>query len=240
MLAMSKTPLRISFFGGGTDYPEYFKTEPGGGCVIGMAIDKYIYTSVLGLQSFIDYKFRAAYSRLEMVTDVEQIQHPVIREVLKHYRVEKPLDFSILSDLPSRTGLGSSSAFTVGLVNLITHLRRERLTKLDLAETAIFFEREVLKERVGVQDQYHAAFGGINRFDFGANRTYITPVRMTGRAQERLEKSTVLIYTGSARYASQVLDEQMKNLNDGKIALELGEMRGLVDAAHRLRCRFWK
>jgi len=232
MLVTSKTPLRVSFFGGGTDYPEYFNEA--GGSVIGMAIDKYIYISALKLRSFIDYRFRFAYSKLETVRDAAELQHPVLREVLRYYNIEQPLDFSILSDLPARTGLGSSSTFTVGLLNLVNALRQHPMTKIDLAETAIHVERNILQERVGVQDQYHAAFGGMNRFDFEKSATRITPVRLTGQAQTTLLSSMVLIYTGGTRFASEVLKEQMSNLSEGKISTELSDLRAMVDEAQSI------
>src|SRR4051794_19358574 len=130
MLITSRTPLRVSFFGGGTDYPEYFDRYPG--AVVGMAGDKYIYGSVLHLARFIEYKYRVAYSRLENVDDAKQIQHPVVRSVLEHFGVTKALDINVMADLPASSGLGSSSAFTVGLVHLISELQGRSLTKLDL------------------------------------------------------------------------------------------------------------
>src|SRR5260370_20951303 len=117
MLISSRTPLRVSFFGGGTDYPEYFERDRG--AVVGMAIDKYVYISALRLIDFIEYKYRVSYSRLEMVHDIADIEHPVVRNVLRHYGVEQALDLSIAAALPARSGLGSSSSFTVGMINLM-------------------------------------------------------------------------------------------------------------------------
>ena len=172
-MIVSRTPLRISFFGGGTDYPEYF--ERARGAVLGMAIDKYIYISALRLTSVLDYKYRISYSKIETVSAISEIQHPVVRAVLDHHGLDQPLDISILADLPARSGLGSSSAFTVGFLNLVGTLRHQTMTKLDLARSAVYIERDVLGENVGVQDQYHAAFGGLNRFDFETGRTRLSP-----------------------------------------------------------------
>src|SRR4051812_3694264 len=130
MLITSRTPLRVSFFGGGTDYPAYYDRRPG--AVIGMAIDKYIYVSALRLATFLQYKYRLSYSKVETESSIQDVQHPVVRAVLQHYGIEEALDISIMADLPASSGLGSSSAFTVGLINLITTLRSRPLTKYDL------------------------------------------------------------------------------------------------------------
>ena len=165
MLWITRTPLRVSLFGGGTDYPEYYERRPG--AVVGFAIDKYIHIAALRLTAYQPYNVRLAYSILEHVEDAAQIQHPVVRVVLKHFDIRERLDLSIMSDLPaSGSGLGSSSSFTVGLLKLVNCLRNHPMTKIDLARTAIMVERELLAENVGVQDQLHATFGGINRFDF--------------------------------------------------------------------------
>ena len=232
MLITSRTPLRVSFFGGGTDYPEYFERYPG--AVVGMAIDKYIYVSALKLGSFIEYKYRVSYSRLERVDEIAEIQHPVIRHVLDRYKVEDALDISIMSDLPANSGLGSSSAFTVGFLNLINTLQGKRTTKLDLSRDAIHVERNLLKERVGVQDQLHAAFGGINRFDFVDGRIRITPVQMTAACQAALMQSLLLVYTGTTRHASATLVDQIAATKENKIARELDHLLTLTTQAVNL------
>jgi len=229
MMIVSRTPLRISFFGGGTDYPEYFQRARG--AVVGMAIDKYVYISALRLASVLDYRYRISYSRIETVSDAAEIQHPVVRNVILHFDVEEALDLSIMADLPARSGIGSSSSFTVGFLNLICALQRRQMTKLDLARTAVFVERELLHENVGVQDQYHAAFGGLNRFDFDGNRTRITPVQMTAPCLSTLTSSLFLIYTGMTRFASATLDEQMARTRAGKVEAELSHLLALTDQA---------
>jgi D-glycero-alpha-D-manno-heptose-7-phosphate kinase len=226
MLVTSRTPLRVSFFGGGTDYPEYFSRYPG--AVVGMAINKYIYISALKLTSFIDYRYRLSYSRIEKASCADDIDHPVVRSVLKHYKVEDALDINVIADLPASSGLGSSSAFTVGFINLIAALRRQSMTRLDLGRAAIHVERELLQERVGVQDQLHAAFGGMNRFDFVNDRIRITPVQMTAECQDYLMSSLVLVYTGVTRFASQVLDEQIQATKESRIDRELSHLLALT------------
>ena len=229
MLITSRTPLRVSFFGGGTDYPEYFARYPG--AVVGMAINKYIYISALRLATFIDYKYRLSYSRLEVVRSIADIQHPVVREALAHYKVEDALDISIIADLPASSGLGSSSAFTVGLINLIKALRSEQLTRLDLGRAAIHVERELLRDSVGVQDQLHAAFGGLNRFDFVDGRIRISPVQMHSDCQDVLLSSLVLVYTGIQRSASSTLEEQMKATRERRVDVELAHLLALTTQA---------
>jgi len=230
MLLTCRTPLRISFFGGGTDYPEYI--EQNRGAVLGMAIDKHIYISALKLGAFLDYKYRVSYSRHERVQSIAEIEHPVVRAVLNHYGVEQPLDISVLSDLPARSGLGSSSSFTVGFLNLVAKILDLRFTKYDLAEKAIFVERTLLRENVGLQDQYHASFGGINRFDFlPGNRTQISPVRISGGTLEILSQTLFLVFTGIARFASDTLDEQIEKTKRKTISGALEHMLTLTDQA---------
>lgn len=218
--------MRVSFFGGGTDYPAYYDHFPG--AVVGMAIDRYVHISAVPLSDIIDYKYRLSYSKLETVSAIEDVEHPVVRAVLQHYQIDTPLDVSIQSSLPASSGLGSSSAFTVGLVNLVAALRGQGMTRLDLSQAAIFVEQELLKENVGVQDQLHAAFGGLNRFDFVDGRTRITPVQMTSVCQEHLLKSLVLVYTRKTRFASQVVADQIAATKERRIDRELSHLLALV------------
>src|SRR5258708_16887119 len=163
MIVTVRTPLRVSLFGGGTDYPAYLHREPG--AVLGFTIDKYIYLIALQLIPFADHRYRLSYSKVEHVDSVAAIQHPVFRAVLQHYGFDEPTDFSTLADLPaSAGGLGSSSAFTVSVINLISHLMSIPRTRMELAREAIHVEQVLLGEDVGVQDQLHAIFCGINRF----------------------------------------------------------------------------
>lgn len=227
MLYTSRTPLRVSFFGGGTDYPEYFSRHPG--AVIGMAINKYVYISALRLFSLINYKYRLSYSKLEIASDYSEIEHPVVRCILDHYKISEALDINVMADLPASSGLGSSSAFTVGMINLVSALRSKPLTRLDLAQAAIHVERNLLNERVGVQDQLHTAFGGLNRFDFVEGRTRITPIQMHTACSEALMCSLVLVYTGVTRYASKVLEEQLDATKEKKVDNELSHLIKLTD-----------
>ncbi|WP_353862028.1 kinase [Azospirillum formosense] len=227
MLTTVRSPLRISFFGGGTDYPEFFERRHS--TVVGMAINKYIYISALRLSSILEYRYRVAYSKLEKVDALEEIEHPVIRTVLDMYNYREPLDISISSDVPANTGLGSSSAFTVGFLKLMAEMLSQTVTKSDLARTAVHVERERLGEVVGVQDQHHAAFGGINRFDFSKNRVSISPVQISGPSLQALCDSMMLVYTGIRRHASATLDEQIQKTRSQIVDSELETMLTLAE-----------
>lgn len=227
MLWTTRTPLRVSLFGGGTDYPEYFSRHPG--AVVGFAIDRYIHISALKLTAFQDYNYRVAYSRLELVDALKDIEHPVVRAVLTDYKVQDRLDISVMSDLPaSGSGLGSSSAFTVGFVNLVSTMLNRRTTKSDLARIATYVERDLLAENVGVQDQLHAAHGGMNRFDFEGSRVRITPVQLSAAVFDLLSSHMVLVHTGIARRATAAVAEQITATKAKTIDTELGHLYGLV------------
>ena len=227
MLWTTRTPLRVSLFGGGTDYPEYFSRHPG--AVVGFAIDRYIHISALSLTAFQDYNYRVAYSKLELVDKIEQIEHPVVRAVLADYEITDRLDISIMSDLPaSGSGLGSSSTFTVGMVSLVLSMLARKVTKSDIARKATYVERELLGENVGVQDQLHAAFGGINRFDFEGNKTRITPVQLSGSVLGELSRHMVLVHTGIARRATSTVAAQLEATKAKTIDHELGHLYSLV------------
>lgn len=232
MVMLIRTPLRVSLFGGGTDYPAYFMRMPG--AVLGFAINKYIYVSALELGSYVDYRFRVSYSRLEQVEQIDAIEHPVVREALKHYGWSTPIDFSTQADMPASAGLGSSSAFTVGFINLLSHLQRVPRTRLELAKEAIFVERELLKENVGVQDQLHAAFGGMNRYDFHGDAFKVTPISISAVHMNELSDWLVLVYTGIKRRASETATEQVKNTSTKKVDRELGSLLGMVTQAQSI------
>ncbi|WCS26464.1 GHMP kinase [Methylobacterium sp. NMS14P] len=228
MLTVTRTPLRISLFGGGTDYPEYFERAPG--AVVGAAIDKYIIIAALDLIGCQDYNYRLSYSRVEHCNNISEIEHPVVREVLKHFNVTRRLDMSIISDLPAAgSGLGSSSAFTVGFLRTIYAILNQKPTKIELSKKAIEVEREILRENVGVQDQLHAAFGGINRFDFNGSAIRISPVQMSAAAIQQLNASMVLVHTGIARRATTTVAAQIAVTRARAIDKELSELYRLVE-----------
>jgi len=228
MLWMTRTPLRVSFFGGGTDYPEYFARQPG--AVIGFAINQYIHIGALRLNPFLDYNYRVAYSKLEKCQSIDAIEHPVVREVLRWLDVKENLDISVMSDLPaSGSGLGSSSAFSVGFLRLVYAILDRPVTKIDLARAAIYVERQLLAEHVGVQDQLHTAFGGVNKFEFEADRIRVTPLQLSGNTFAKLRNSMALVHTGIGRRASDAAAAQVKEIKEKRVESNLGEMLQLVN-----------
>jgi D-glycero-alpha-D-manno-heptose-7-phosphate kinase len=199
-----RTPLRVSFFGGGTDFPEFFADH--GGAVLGTAIDKYIYHTVFHLPSWLfDHKIRVAYRKVEHVRSLDEMEHRPFREILRHCGVVRDVEVNLSSDLPSFSGLGSSSSFTVGLVKGLTAFQGRHIGQEELARTAIHLERTVLEEAVGLQDQIFAAYGGFNvvRFrgegDFLVERVPISACRL-----RELSESLLLVYTGLTRQAQEV------------------------------------
>lgn len=215
-MIISKTPVRISLFGGGTDYPSYYKKKSG--AVLGTTIDKYIYLSLNKLSPFFEYNIRIGYSKSEIVNTLDEIQHPSVRECLKHFELDKGLDIHIFADLPARTGLGSSSAFTVGFLNALNAYKGQKSLKEMLAQKALYVEQQLIKEKVGSQDQYHAAYGGLNLIKFQGDEIQVNPVIISNEKRKALEGSLMLFYTGVKRYAEDVLDEQIiktkSSLND--------------------------
>lgn len=226
MPVIVKTPLRISLFGGGTDYKEYFERE--GGAVLGGTIDKFIYLVCLPMSSVAETRYRLTYSKVETINTPKEIQHPVIREVLLDECYDVPFNLAVISDIPGGSGLGSSSAFTVGFVNLVRHLKGISPTKYDLAQAAIRVESEILCERVGMQDQYHAAFGGFSLYEFRKQQTSIMPLQMSTSLRDLLNASLVMVHTKHYRSASAILEEQVRVTKEGKVDNDLGQIKALA------------
>lgn len=227
-----KTPLRASFFGGGTDYPAYFNSRPG--AVLGGTIDKYVFIQALPLSPIAEQKFRVTYRTTESVDEVDAIKHPVIREALKLYGWRDPLNIATMSDLPGGTGLGSSSAFTVGFINLLHQMQGIELTRYELARHAIDMEQVVLKEQVGIQDQVHAAFGGFARYEFNGGAISIEPLRLATHRLAMFNASLLLVYTGVQRNASDVTAEQQSRTSAGLNFSYLNEMYEMTKVGARI------
>lgn len=228
-MIITKTPVRISFLGGGTDYPEHF--EKHGGSVLVTTIDKYSYLNVKPLNHFFDYDIRISYSQTELVNDTAEIIHPAVRECLNFLKIRKGIEIHYVGDLPARTGLGSSSSFTVGLLHALHASRGEMVSKQQLAEEAVVIEREMIKERIGLQDQYACAYGGFLHLKFfGKNKVEVNPLTISPQKLVMLNQRLMLFYTGIRRKAHEVLKEQMEKTqsNESKlIALEGLVNRGL-------------
>jgi len=231
-MVISRTPVRISFFGGGTDYREYFERK--GGAVLGGTIDKHIYVSVNRLSNFFEYKIRVGYSKAELVNKVEDIVHPSVRETLKFKKADGNLDIHIFADLPARTGLGSSSSFTTGFLNALYALEGKIISKQQLAEEAVHIEQQMIKERVGCQDQFHAAFGGLNVIEFTKEKIAVRPVIISKEKLTLLEESMMSFYTGLTRYASDILKEQVENTRNGGKDGYLERMYQMVFEAEKI------
>ncbi|MBI5575402.1 MAG: kinase [Deltaproteobacteria bacterium] len=231
-MIISRTPVRISFFGGGTDYREYFEREKG--AVLGTTIDKYTYVSVNRLSDFFEYKIRVGYSKAELVNDVEQIIHPSVRETLKFRKSNGNLDIHIFADLPAKTGLGSSSSFTVGFLNALYALEGKIISKQRLAEEAIHIEQRMIGENVGCQDQVHASFGGLNVIEFDKAGWSVRPVVISNEKYEYLQKSLMVFYTGITRFASEILEEQIANTKSCSKDEYLERMRETVFEAEEM------
>ncbi|MFC1533915.1 kinase [Thermodesulfobacteriota bacterium] len=225
-MIISRTPVRLSFFGGGTDYRDYFERK--NGATLGVTINKYIFVSVNRLSDFFNYKFRIGYSKAELVKHVDDIVHPSVRECIKFKKCDGNLDIHIFADLPARTGLGSSSAFTVGLLNALSALNGTRLSMQQLAEEAIFVEQQLIKEKVGCQDQMHAAFGGLNIFEFSKSYVSARPVIISKKKYELLNRSIIVFFTGITRHANEILEEQIKNTRSGSNDDYLDKMYQMV------------
>lgn len=229
MLIISRTPVRISFFGGGTDYPEYYSRHSG--AVLGTTIDKYTHVSISTPGNYFDHKIRIGYSKTELVREPEEIEHPSVRECLKFKNFSGNLDIHIFSDLPAKTGLGSSSSFTVGFLHALYALTGHKVSKQRLADEACHIEQKLIRENVGSQDQFHAAHGGLNIIEFKENKIQIRPVIASSGKVSFIEQHLMMFYTGFTRYASEILKEQMERTERKDNDVYLHRMRDMVQEA---------
>jgi D-glycero-alpha-D-manno-heptose-7-phosphate kinase len=227
-MIITRTPFRISFFGGGTDYPTWFNAH--GGEVLSTAIDKYCYITCRHLPPFFEFKHRIVYSLIENVRHWDEIKHPAVRAVLEWAQQEQGLEIHHDGDLPARSGLGSSSSFTVGLVHALAAMKGRLIAKDELAKDAIHIEQQLIKENVGSQDQVAAAFGGFNRIEFKRCGGFqVSPVIIPRRRIDELQSHLMLCFTGLSRIASEVAQDQIANM--GRRERELHRMRAMVDEA---------
>jgi D-glycero-alpha-D-manno-heptose-7-phosphate kinase len=227
-MIISRTPFRVSFFGGGTDYPAWFKEH--GGAVLATTIDKYCYISVRVLPPFFAHRYRLVYSVVENVKEISEIQHPAARAVLQWNGNHDGLEIHHDGDLPARSGLGSSSAFTVGLINAIKALEGRLVSKDELARDAIHIEQCVLREPVGSQDQISAAFGGFNRIAFRPDSSFdLEPIVLPVERHRELQRHLMLFFSGISRYSSEVAQTKIDNIVAR--ACELTAMYEMVDQA---------
>lgn len=230
-MIVTRTPFRVSFFGGGTDYPAWYQEH--GGAVLATTIDKYCYISCRYLPPFFEHKHRIVYSKIENVKSIAEIEHPAVRAVLGWAGCERGLEIHHDGDLPARSGLGSSSSFTVGLVNALCALDGKYISKEDLARKAIDIEQKIIGENVGSQDQVSAAFGGFNRIEFRQSDTFqVSPIILTQKRFTELQDSLMLYFTGFSRIASEIAKSKIDNLKNR--VTELKRMGEMVDEAIRI------
>ncbi len=222
-MVITKTPLRISFAGGGTDFPEFFKNH--GGVVVSTTIDKYVYVIV---KDRFDDKIRVGYSKTEMVDSVDEVEHQLVREAMRKTCVRKGVEVSTMADIPSTgSGLGSSSSVTVGLLNAFSQYSGKTQSADFLARSACEIEVDTLKKPIGFQDQFAAAFGNLNVTYFNADGSVVVePIVISERARRNLQQSLMLFYTGTGRDASDILSEQKQNI--AKNAGFLGKIKKLA------------
>ena len=232
-MIISRTPFRISFFGGGTDYPDWFQRH--GGAVLSTSFDKYCFITCRELPPFFDHKYRIAYSRVENAKTIDHIEHPAVRAVLNKMELEQGLEIHCDADLPARSGLGSSSSFVVGMLHSLSALKGRRVTKEWLAQEATRIEQQVLQENVGSQDQVAAAYGGMNVIRFNTDGSIIIdPVILPGERKEELNQHLMLFFTGFSRIASDVAKSKVANLKNKTD--ELVCIRRMVDDALGILC----
>ena len=213
---IARVPLRVSYFGGGTDFPEWFNLN--NGLVLSSTINKYCYILIRELPPFFPFKYRIRYYNTETVKTINQIKHPTVKQSLKHfYKKDDGLEIVHFSDLPSLSGLGASSAFTVGILRILFELKNKNISNYALAKSAIFIEKKILNESCGYQDQFACAVGGFNEINFKKNKMHIKPASISNNKKKALEDNTLIFFTGVTRHANLIEKEKIKNMKLNKI-----------------------
>ncbi len=212
-MIITKTPYRISFFGGGSDYPNWFNKFTGQ--VLSTTINKHIYITCRFLPKFFKHKYRIVWSKIENVKNLNEIQHDSVKGLLKFYKINQGVEIHYDGDLPARSGMGSSSCFTVGLIKAINALNEKKFSKIELAKKAIYFEQKIMRETVGSQDQVSASIGGFNKIIFKKNKINIKKIKKTASIK-KLEKNLLLIYTGINRTAHKIANTYASKLSNEK------------------------
>lgn len=228
-MIITRTPFRMSFFGGGTDLQEFF--EENGGAVLSSTFDKYVYVTVRHLPRFFDYKNQLTYSRIERVGTVDELEHPMVRNAMKLLDMHE-LIINYDADLPARTGLGTSSSFAVGLLNAFHSLKGKVKDKRQLADEAIYVERIMCNEAGGLQDQIAASFGGLNRIDFDASGYTVKPIGISEKRKNELNDSLMLFFTGFSRFSADIQSDTKKNIKKNNETLN--RMKDMVDEAEKI------
>jgi len=230
-MIISKTPFRMSFFGGGTDIPDFFNEY--GGSVISTTFNKYCYVNLRPLPKFHNYSSEVIYNKIERVNSIEEIKHPLIRECMMQNNVNG-IKLTYEAELPARSGLGSSSTFAVGMLNAIHALKSETVGKRKLAEEAIKIERELLNEYGGWQDQISVSYGGLNRIDFSSIDFSVKPIILSDKRKNELDDNLLLFYIGMNRMSHEIQTNTFSNMKDKVVYLK--EILLLVDEAEKILC----
>ena len=244
-MIIAKTPFRISFFGGGTDFPDYFVEN--GGSVLSTSIDKYCYVNIRNLPPFFDYNNEIVYSKIEQVKNLDDINHPMVKNILKYFDINN-IKISYDADLPARTGLGTSSSFAVGLINAISKLKNIKLEKKDISDLAIYVERELCKEEGGIQDQIAATFGGFNfikfykankydkklfdKFGYSAYDYEINKIDIDNNILKTLNNNLFLFFTGISRNSFEIQKNTQKSLKNN--TTNLNHLNDMVDISIKI------
>lgn len=228
-MIITKTPFRMSFFGGGTDMESFFKEN--GGSVLSTTFDKYCYVNVRHLPRFFDYSTELSYSKTERVTNIDDIEHPAIRNAMKMLDMHE-IRLTYEADLPARSGLGTSSSFAVGMLNAFYALKGKYASKKQLADEAIYLERVLCNEAGGWQDQIAASFGGFNRIDFNADGYTVHPVIVSPERKQQLNNNLMMFFTGFTRFSSEI--QKANKLDDESKTKQLKQMLTLVDEAESI------
>ncbi len=230
-MIITQTPFRMSFFGGGTDMEEYFRTNKG--AVISTTIDKYCYVNVRHLPPFFDYKTEISYSKTERVKNIEEIQHPAVRNAMKLLDM-RDIRLTYEADLPARSGLGTSSSFAVGMLNAFYALKGKYVSKKRLADEAIYLERVMCNEVGGFQDQIAASFGGLNRINFNENGYEVFPIIISPERKKKLNDNLLMFFTGFTRFSSEIQKTNKASINIDEKNMKLKKMYNLVDIAEEI------
>lgn len=228
-MIITRTPFRMSFFGGGTDIPDFFKEN--GGAVISTTFDKYCYVNVRHLPRFFDYSTELTYSKSERVNNVDEIKHPAIRNAMKYLDMHE-IRLTYEADLPARSGLGTSSSFAVGMLNSFYALKGKYVDKKKLADDAIYLERELCNEDGGWQDQIAVSYGGFNRINFSADGYEVLPIIISPERKKQLNNNLLIYFTGFTRFSSEI--HKTNNIASADNNLKLKEMLALVDEAEKV------
>ena len=228
-MIITKTPFRMSFFGGGTDFPEFYSEH--GGAVLATTFDKYCYVNVRRLPPFFEYSTELSYSKIERVKDISEIIHPAIREAMKYLDMRE-IRFTYEADLPARSGLGTSSSLAVGMLNAFYALKGKYKGNRQLADEAIYLERTLCNEAGGVQDQISAAFGGLNKIEFNDDGYIVNPLIISNDRKKELNENLIMFFTGFSRFSADIQKDTQKAFKDK--TTQLLEMKQLVYDAEKI------